>query len=94
MKTKIEIGKKYKIIAGTEVWSAIMHEFISFKRDVIVKITSQTVFGFNGKEITYGIIQTAFSQPLFQMFIGDAATVYMDKKNGEIGIDADFLKEI
>jgi hypothetical protein len=94
MKTKIEVDKKYKIVAGTEIWSLAMHEFISLKRDVIVKITSPTVFGFNGKEVTYGILQTTFANPVFQMFIGDAATVYLDKKNGEIGIDAELLKEI
>lgn len=94
MKSNIEIGKKYIIKAGAEFWSTAMREFLIFKNDVIIKATSSEVLSADCQEVVYGIIQISLPNPFLYMFVGNASTIYMDKANGEIGIEKKYLKEI
>lgn len=89
-------GEKYKIPSGVDVWLEHLRETVVFKRDVIVKITSKPVIGTapGYRDVVYGIIQTAYTNLFFEPFIGQAATVYMDKKDGVVGVDLEKIKKI
>ena len=95
-KEELIVEEKYLIPEGTDVWLEHLRETIVFKRDVIIKIISKSEIGPapGYKDIVYGIIQTTFTNPFFEMFIGQAATAYFDKKDGTVGVDLEKLKKI
>jgi len=74
----MKVGEYRIIPKGTEIWSISLQETISFKNDIIVKITNTII---DNDEYCFGILQLK----LFGNGIFPASLV--DKTNGNIGFN-------
>lgn len=82
MKTRTE--KIYSIPPGTKFWSIAIQETVSSERELYVRETHYDAFS---KKPIFGILQLKFDNLALQWYFGESAISYIDKHNGDIGID-------
>lgn len=88
--SEIKIGQKYVLPKGEPFFSIAMQEKVISTRDIVVEITN-TVFD---KETLFGDMTTVMRNFALEFFIGDSATVYYKKNNGEISFNYKQLKPL
>ena len=87
---EIKIGQKYILPKGESFFSIAIQEKVISTRDIVVEV-KHTVFD---KETLFGDMITVVRNFPLEFFIGDSATTYYTKNNGEISFNYKQLKPL